>query len=132
MVGYDNEQSIPYYQNASNIMPIINPPPQPLTPQQIGLGCVSCGAWITGQLCGPIARKFNQWYGLLWNQTPDNVQLSIAAMGTQALAVFTASAQLASLINANGGNVPATSPAGWTVTFGADGAATAVYAAPAP
>ena len=75
-----------------------------------------------------LTAQYQNSYNLVWNNaraTPDRI---VAAMGTQALNLFTRSARLAAYLVGEGANVPLTSPAAWTVTFHEDGSATAVKA----
>jgi hypothetical protein len=64
-------------------------------------------------------------YNRVWNNpfaSPDKV---VAALGTNAAGLFEISSATAAFLNQFGANVPATSPAGWTVVFGADGSGVA-------
>ena len=104
--------------------PIVSVPPEQLAAQSVVDNANSLLAMLT--------NRYQSAYNRVWNNkaaTPDNI---IAAMGTQAQAIFTHSAALAAFINSFGQTqVPAAPPAGWTVTFNADGSAAATYTAPA-
>ncbi len=95
---------------------IVNPTRQEAVADQI----VRLGNQTLLQLTATYLRA----YDLVWKD-PDPAGV-IAALGTQAQAVFTHSAALAAFINSFGQTqVAAAAPAGWTVTFNADGSATA-------
>ena len=96
------------------------------TAQQVAANVIRQASQLEQQL----TQRYLQAYTAVWHDPNSNSPTDIiSAMGTQAAAIFNASAQLATLINTTGGNVPTTSPAGWTVTFNSDGSATAVYTA---
>ena len=70
-----------------------------------------------------LVQQYNMHYNAVWNHPhPDQI---VAAFGTHAVGIFTASGRLASYLNSLGANVPATSPSSWTVTFNSDGSAVA-------
>ena len=96
--------------------------PQPTVPEQAAAQQVK----LTGnQLYQGMLNSYIQAYNLVWaNKTasPDKI---IAAMGTDAVKIFTLSAGMAVYLNSAGANVPTTSPANWTVVFNIDGTASA-------
>ena len=109
-------------------MPLLNPvftvPPE----QTVAQSLVS----EANQLLAHLVQRYAAAYRRVWSNKAATPERIVAAMGAQAEAIFTHSAALAAFINSFGQQqVPATSPAGWTVTFNADGSATATYTAPA-
>jgi len=68
--------------------------------------------------------SFTRAYRLLWENTTAPPDAIVAAMNTEAVKLFTASAELAQLLIALGASVAPGMPAGWTFTANADGSAT--------
>ena len=92
----------------------------PPTPTQIANQIISQAA----QLQNLLTTKYTNIYNLVWNNpkaTPTDI---VNALGTQAVSVFTASADLAAYLIGLGANVPTTVPSGVTATYNNDGTVT--------
>ena len=98
--------------------PVVTIAPEVQAAQQVGAG--------GNRLFDLIRASYLRNYQTVWANpaaTPDKI---IAALGTQAAAVFTHAEALADLLNGIiAGTVPTGYPTGWTVTFNTDGSATA-------
>jgi hypothetical protein len=111
------------------MMPLFNPILAPPPAEQLAAQAIVADG---NALLALLTTRYGNAYNRLWANpaaTPDKI---VSALGTQAQAIFTHSATLAAFINSFGqAQVPAAPPAGWTVTFNADGSAAASYTAPA-
>lgn len=118
MNSFQNQQPPPFTP--------IGPPAQPPAVQAAGQ-VIQSG----NQLYQQLIRQYLNAYNQVWNNPSASPAAIIAAMGTQAVKVFTLSSSLAQfLVNAGAVDtdgvpvIPVTIPPGWGVTFNNDGSAT--------
>ena len=98
-------------------------PPNSLTPAQSAANQV---VMLISQTFNTRVRNFRQAYATVWNNPAVTAMEVVAAMGNQAVRIFTASATEATLLNSYQPslNLPTTIPAGYTFTGEVDGTAT--------
>jgi hypothetical protein len=97
------------------------------TPQQIAAQVIAGGNGLFNQIVAAYLRQYNA----VWNNPNASPDLIVAAMGTQAVAVFEKSAATAAYLVAMGAvdaegkpTIPTTMPAGWNFQANADGSVT--------
>jgi hypothetical protein len=72
-----------------------------------------------------LTQRYVAAYNVLWNNPRATPQQVVAALGTQAVLIFTRSAELAAFLAGAGvTGIPLTVPAGWSYTANPDGSIT--------